>query len=233
MTSSDIKQRAKDALSGNWFVAVIAGFIASLFGGISNSGISVEFEFSSEGNGSKELEIALRELGFTVKMINEFYAYMAVFAIVIMVYAFICLIIGNGICVGYANINLDIVDGRSASLGTLFGSFNRWGAVFVARLLTGLFVALWSLLLFIPGIIAAYSYSMVDFVLADNPDMSASEALRESKRIMRGNKWRLFCLDLSFIGWMLLCLFTLGIASLWVLPYTQVARAAFYREISA
>ena len=91
---------------------------------------------------------------------------------------------------------------------------------------------LWSLLFVIPGIVADYSYSMTDYILAEHPDMTASEAIAASKAMMAGNKWRLFCLNMSFIGWALLSIFTLGIGILWLNPYQNVSVAAFYREIS-
>lgn len=90
---------------------------------------------------------------------------------------------------------------------------------------------LWSILFIIPGIIASYSYAMTSFVLADNPEMSANEAIRESKRLMKGNKWKFFCLQLSFIGLMIIGALTLGIGLIWIIPYQQATYAAFYRDI--
>lgn len=80
--------------------------------------------------------------------------------------------------------------------------------------------------------VAQYRYAMSDYILAENPEMSPSDALAESKRMMHGNKWRLFCLELSFIGWGILCLFTCGIGFLWLSPYMFQAEAAMYHEIS-
>ena len=110
--------------------------------------------------------------------------------------------------------------------------FKPWGRNVWGMFLMGLFVFLWSLLLFIPGIMASYSYAMKDFILAEHPELTASEAIARSKEMMRGNRWRLFCLDFSFIGWIILCTFTLGIGNLWLNPYTQASHAAFYREVS-
>lgn len=127
--------------------------------------------------------------------------------------------------------------------------------------LQGLYVALWSLLLFIPGVVKAYSYAMTPYIMAEHPGLTANEAITESRRIMDGNKWRLFCLDLSFLGWELLCtlpmligfslvfafthsadtvlvlLFLLSIplsAGFFFLhPYEEAAWAIFYRDITA
>ena len=88
------------------------------------------------------------------------------------------------------------------------------------------------MLFIIPGIIANYSYAMTGFILAEYPEMTAGEAIERSKEMMDGNRFRLFCLQLSFIGWSILCSFTFGIGNLWLRPYRQAATAAFYREIS-
>lgn len=102
----------------------------------------------------------------------------------------------------------------------------------VANLLQWVLILLWTLLFIIPGIVASYSYAMTGYILAEDPDLTASQAIQRSKEMMRGNRWRLFCLQLSFIGWIILCLFTFGIGNLFLNPYQTAADAAFYREIS-
>ena len=115
----------------------------------------------------------------------------------------------------------------------MFGYFSFWKTTAAARLLQTLYILLWSLLFIIPGIIAAYSYSMTGYILAENPNMPADEAIARSKQMMDGNRWRLFCLQISFIGWSILSsLLTFGIGDLWLTPYRQAASAVFYREIS-
>ena len=84
----------------------------------------------------------------------------------------------------------------------------------------------------IPGIIAAYSYAMTGYILAEHPELTAGEAIDRSKQMMYGNRWRLFCLQFSFIGWDILSSLSLGIGTLWLRPYKQAATAAFYRDIS-
>lgn len=102
-----------------------------------------------------------------------------------------------------------------------------------ASILIALFVILWSLLLIIPGIIKAISYSQTYFIMKDHPEFSMLEAITESKNRMKGYKWKYFLLNLSFIGWGILCLFTLGIGLLWLIPYISTSNAAFFNEISA
>jgi uncharacterized membrane protein len=94
-----------------------------------------------------------------------------------------------------------------------------------------LFVILWALLLIVPGIIAAISYSMTFYIMADNKEMSAQDAIRKSKVLMTGNKYRYFCLGCRFIGWFILGIVTLGIGFLWIMPYFMVSNARFYESL--
>ena len=140
--------------------------------------------------------------------------------------------LGSVIEVGYVRFNMDLVDRTEAKIESLFAYFYHWKTTTATRFLKGLYTFLWSLLLIIPGIIAAYSYAMTGYILAEHPELTASEAIERSKEMMSGNRFRLFCLQFSFIGWAILCTFTLGIGNLWLTPYKQAAVAAFYREIS-
>jgi uncharacterized membrane protein len=134
--------------------------------------------------------------------------------------------------VGLFGVYLGIIRGQETKLENLFDGF-REGVVnnLLGGILVGVFTFLWSLLFFIPGIVKAYSYSMTFFILKDNPEMSAIDAITESRRMMNGNKWRLFCLDFSFIGWILLSALTCGILYILVYPYMYAARAAFYESL--
>lgn len=101
----------------------------------------------------------------------------------------------------------------------------------IVSLLVSVFVAIGSLLFIIPGILFAYSFSMVYYVMNDRPELSPMEALRESHRLMKGHRWQLFCLTLSFIGWALLGALCFGIGSLWATAYLETATAVFYDEL--
>ena len=133
---------------------------------------------------------------------------------------------------GGAVLCLNVLYGEKVEVKVLFSGFNRFVEGVIAALLIFVFVFLWSLLLVIPGIIKSLSYSMTYFILAENPDISANEARKLSMSLMHGNKWRLFCLLFSFIGWAMLCALTLGILTLWVVPYMYVSVAAFYKDVS-
>lgn len=94
-----------------------------------------------------------------------------------------------------------------------------------------LFIMLWSLLLIVPGIIAGFSYAMTFYILVENPKMKPMDILRSSKKMMRGNKWKLFCLSWRFFGWGLLCILTAGIGFFWLIPYMNTTFAKFYEDI--
>ena len=113
----------------------------------------------------------------------------------------------------------------------LFDGFKNYKSAIILQLLISILVFLWSLLLLIPGIIASLSYSMSFYILHDNPEIGAKEALSASKSMMQGYKWKLFCLHLSFIGWGLLSVLTLGIGFLWLVPYIKASEANFYQNL--
>lgn len=113
----------------------------------------------------------------------------------------------------------------------LFEGFNDFSRALNASLIMTIYIVLWLLLLIIPGIIVALSYSMTFFILADDENISASDALKKSKEMMDGNKMKLFLLGLSFFGWALLCILTLGIGLLWLIPYMQITVAKFYQDL--
>ncbi|HVI42449.1 MAG TPA: DUF975 family protein [Anaerovoracaceae bacterium] len=138
------------------------------------------------------------------------------------------LLISGPMTLGYAMFAISIFRKRATSPAEVFYGFERFGKAFGLYIVMSIFVLLWSLLLIIPGIIAAFRYSMSFYVLADSPEIGIMEALNESKRMMRGNKWKLFCMNLSFIGWGILCIFTLGIGFIWLVPYIEVTTIAFY-----
>lgn len=128
---------------------------------------------------------------------------------------------------------LEVSRGMKVNYGNLTKGYHDFTRIFLTILLKGIYTLLWSLLLIIPGIVKSYSYAMTEFVLVDRPDLAYNEAIEESMRLMQGNKWRLFVLDLSFLGWALLCILTLGIGYLFLAPYMEVAHAHFYADLKA
>ena len=125
-------------------------------------------------------------------------------------------------------------DGQKMNMGDLFSGFSTdFGQTFLIGLMSTIFVLLWSLLLVIPGIIKYYAYSMAYYIKADHPDYDWRQCINASKELMRGNKWRLFVLDLSFLGWYIVGSLILGVGTLWVIPYHTAATAIFYENLVA
>jgi len=142
------------------------------------------------------------------------------------------LILGGPLTLGLTFFSLAISRNEEARFEQVFDGFRYFGTALGAYLLMGIFVLLWSLLLIIPGIIAALSYAMTFYIIADNPSIEVMDAIDKSKKMMYGYKWKFFCLQLRFLGWALLCLLTLGIGFLWLMPYMKVSFAKFYDDIN-
>ena len=132
---------------------------------------------------------------------------------------------------GLCSAFLAVVRVKTMKIENLFDCTKNFGTVFVASILQGIYLFLWTLLFYIPGIVKSYSYAMTNYILIDNPNMTANEAITESRKMMNGHKFDLFILDLSFIGWYILSSFTFGILLLYVQPYHLAARAEFYESI--
>jgi uncharacterized membrane protein len=141
------------------------------------------------------------------------------------------LVIAGPLLVGFNKFFLRQYRREETDFAQIFDGFSVFSSALVAWVLCSIFVFLWSLLLVVPGIIAALSYSMTYFIIVDNPGIDGLEALRKSKEMMRGNKGKLFCFACRFIGWSFLCLLTLGIGFLWLAPYWMTSKAAFYQDL--
>lgn len=136
---------------------------------------------------------------------------------------------------GFMICFLRLVRGEDSSemVGDQFNVFGKYGRYLGVSLLYTLYVLLWSLLLIVPGIVKSYSYAMTPYIVHDRPDLDADDCIHESRMMMKGYKWKLFCMDLSFIGWAILCCLTLGIGFLWLQPYIEASHAKFYEELKA
>ncbi|WP_294479263.1 DUF975 family protein [uncultured Bacteroides sp.] len=141
--------------------------------------------------------------------------------------------VGLPLAYGLAIVMLGVFKGKDIDFGVLFEGFQDYGRIFVTKLLQFVYTLLWSLLLVVPGIIKGYSYAMTDYILKEEPEMKNNAAIEKSMAMMEGNKMKLFMLDLSFIGWAILAIFTFGIGFLFLQPYVQVTRAAFYEDLKA
>lgn len=217
MTYRDIRARARENLRGHWGVSVGAGMLAALFGAlIVSSGFNLDIDQEMLQEFPRTMAAAVTLLLSAVSTLSLLH-----------------LILGGVVQLGYCKFLLSQHDGREYAVKDLFSQFERFSVGFLQLFLRNLFSVLWGLLLVIPGIIKSYSYAMTPFILTDHPELGAKESIRRSMDLMDGHKGELFLLGLSFIGWEILNVFTLGIGSLWLIPYKHAAYAAFYRELQA
>lgn len=236
--ASDFRELARRALSGKWGSAVLTTLVASILGadimmsgGSSTSSITNSVTNTvNSGNSDSSYNGILSTISIT-SLTYILGAMMAILTVLIVI-GLVQYVIGSFVSLGLIQYNLDLIDGKDVEFGQIFSKASMFGKAFWLRLRMGIFTFLWTLLLIIPGIIKSYAYSMSGFILAENPEMTAKEAMQVSEKMMVGNKWRLFCLQISFIGWQFLCILSLGIGFLWLTPYMNAAIAAFYDEIS-
>lgn len=148
----------------------------------------------------------------------------------------VSLVISGPLQMGLMSLCLSISRGGEAEIGGLFQWFkngNSYWRAFWLNILLQIYVLLWMILLIVPGFIAIYSYALAPYILNDNPGLTPNEAIGRSKKLMYGHRWRLACLQGRFIGWWLLCILTLGIGMLWLVPYYQVSVSRFYDDLLA
>lgn len=141
------------------------------------------------------------------------------------------LLITGPMNLGLVIFSLSISRNQDAELGQLFEGFKKFGVALSAYLLVALFTLLWMFLLIIPGIIKAISYSMTFYIIADDDNIGAMDAIDKSMLMMEGNKLKYFYLCLRFVGLALLCVITLGIGFLWLIPFAQITMTKFYEDV--
>lgn len=199
------KNEALSALRGNWANALVATIIL----------IALALFFSSND------------------AINSYYQRIVINPFIGYSLSFVSLFVLLPLAVGYSNsmrVLLETGDNRLTNNSFSLG-FRNWLHVVWGMILSTIYIFLWTLLLIIPGIIKSYSYALTPYILVEHPEMSANEAIEESMRLMDGHKFDLFYLQLSFIGWAILSILSLGLGFFWLIPYQMTAQAAFYRDI--
>lgn len=229
----DWKRMALDALRGQWPMAILVGLVAAILGGV-GSGLDLNVDLS---NVQVNLRFAGQNLvswGSGDPVVRTFFNGIVVYILlVVLALGILYFILGSIVGVGYARCNLNLLRGKKMTVGALFDARASWRAAAAARIMRGIYVLLWSLLLIVPGIMASFSYAMTEYILAEHPELTASEALERSKEMMYGHRWELFGLRISFIGWAILSALTMGIGELFLRPYYQAAKAAFYQTLTA
>ena len=177
--AADFRGIARTALRGRWPVAVLTGFVASLIGaGIASAG------GGSSSNSSNRVSRGELNDFFQSALWHQIKPVVITLLVLVFIWSIIQIIIGGAGKLGYAKFNLNLVDNKDAVFSDLFSQFDRLGAGFCMNFLTGLYIVLWTLLFIIPGIIKSFSYAMAPYILAEHPEMTASEAITESRHIL-------------------------------------------------
>ncbi|MBT2678277.1 DUF975 family protein [Bacillus sp. ISL-35] len=213
LSISQIKKKSLASLKGKWGIGVALTFIIFLITAIVPSIVEVILSggFSDWANQTETPLIA--------DMLNLLVSFLFIPLTVASYWFFLVIARWN--------------DPKISDIFTVYKKWELSLKLIGTSILVGFFTILWSLLLIIPGIIKGISYSQVFFLLKDNPQLSALEAITESKIRMKGYKWKYFLLNLSFIGWAFIAIFTFGIGFLWLAPYISTANATFYNELIA
>lgn len=218
MEARQIRQLARDHLSGNWAVSIGVAAVAALLGdAIMGSSFLPDIRVYEN--------FLSREIFSTARWGGSFRIYFTGGFLGLASF-----LLSGVLGLGYAQFLLKQHDGQTPDFGDLFSQFDRFGTGFAQAFLRSLYTILWSLLFIIPGIVASLSYSLTPFILAEHPELTASQAIRRSKELMNGRKMDLFFLQLTFLGWSILAALTLNFGHLILNPYKNAAMAVFYRE---
>lgn len=219
----EFRAEAWHALTGKYWWAVLAALIAGVLGGAASV---PELTFQFDISDANWVIQRASELDFS-SIISAYAFPVFSYGTVLNLAVFI---IGGAMELGFDRYMVGVYSSEPQDLSKLFSRFDIFGQALLLRLLIWLRVFAWSLLLVIPGIIAGYRYALAPYILAEHPELTPTEAIEESKKLMMGNKWRLFCMQFSFIGWYLLAGLTAGVGACFLTPYTKAADAAFYLE---
>ena len=224
LKSKELRVKAWESLKGKYWMAFAVIFVTGLIASIGNA-------FLSFG----------QQLGEVLGMVEpaELDSTMAIGALVLsgvvitsaIIGALFSIFVTNAITVGVNNYFIKNTDSKPSFKDAFSGFKVKYGRNIGTLLLVGIKTFLWTLLFIVPGIIKSYEYSIIPYILADDPEISSKDAFKKAKKMMNGNKWRLFKLEFSFIGWTLLCVLTLGIGTFFLIPYVNAAAAEFYVEL--
>ncbi len=231
MDIKKIKDNGKQAFKRNYWQCVLVALIMGLL----TAGTAVSSANSAQSTGSasqQELTNAIKTLTPEEQMAIAG-AVMAAIWLKIIVGLVMRIFVFNPIEVGgyrfFKKNNLE----STVRAGAIKEGFGNYGHTFATLFLRDLFLAFWFILLFIPGIVKSYSYRLVPYLVKDEPELSAIGVISRSRELMNGHKLEAFLMDISFIGWFLLGVLTLGIVDVfWTDPYYESAKANFYLELT-
>jgi uncharacterized membrane protein len=216
-----IKTRAKAVLKTNYWEA----FLVSLVVGIASGGFNIRV--SNNGNGYN-LQVTNGVI-LSEEQIRSFLAVSLITLVVFFITISLKIFLGYCLEVGGRKFFIKAAEGES-KIGYLGLGFRKeyYSDILITMLLRSIYTFLWTLLFIIPGIIKSYAYSMVPYILADNPNIGYKRAIELSNQMTQGEKLNMFILDLSFLGWYLLGMLVCCIGVIFVPPYDYATKAELY-----
>lgn len=223
-TRQELKQRGKTAFKRNYWKCVLAALVILFLTGASAAGS----RSNSDSTFNSDISSISSSTGMSTNVVIAIFAGIA--GVSLLISLLIWTFLRNPLLVGADRFFLMNAQGPAgiAEIGYSFGG-GRYLKTVGAMFLSNLFCILWGLLLIVPGIMKAYDYYMVSYIMADDPDMTAMEALQKSKEMMYGHRWETFKLNLSFLGWHILGIITLNILEVfYVTPYAEATDAELY-----
>ena len=224
LKSKELRAKAWESLRGKYWMAFLVAIVLGALGAVGGGMITCSQDILDIVN-----VVDLSAVDHTVLLGA---AVLTVAALLITVIGLLLSIfIGGAAKVGLCNYFIKNTDSRPSFKDAFSGFKVKYSRNIGTLLLVAIKVFLWTLLLVIPGIIKTYEYAIIPYILADEPAISSGDAFRKARELMKGNKWRLFKLEFSFIGWFALSFFTLGIGAFFLLPYVEAAKAEFYVEL--
>ncbi|MBO4634088.1 MAG: DUF975 family protein [Bacteroidales bacterium] len=223
-TNQQFKNQALDALRGNWVQAVLTTLLFIVIAAV------IEGPYGLFGIMNQEDMRAMLTYGDTAGLLSMYGNMLRVSGCTFLA----TILLLNPILVGLHNAYLLLLEGEVELPREMFRlAFKNYWHKVLGMLWVYVLISLWMLLLFIPGIIKAFSYAMTPYILEENPELDVTEAIHRSRMMMHGHKFDLFWLYLGFIGWFFLAILTGGIGFLWLSPYMEASQAAFYQEVRA
>lgn len=236
MSISEFKIRAKQVLSSTYWMSFLAVIIFILIQNVvSGIGSSVRmiitgstfdyskyFQYIADGN-SERAQKYLYEVYYGGNIVASVISLLITVAVSVFVI--------NVIQVGMNKMFINSRRTLKVDIGDMFTPFKAFMPTVKTMFFYGLYIFLWSLLLWVPGIIKSFSYFMVPYIIAENPGISTGRAFEISKKAMDGEKGNCFILNLSFIGWYLLGLIACCLGMYFVIPYQRASLAEFYTYV--
>ena len=224
LRSKELRAKAWESLKGKYWMAFIVVLVLGILSSIGTSMVTFSQNLTEVLNLVDPSEMdSTMEVGAIVVI--------CIALVSCLIGFLISLFVGNAATVGLCNYFIKNTYSKPSFADAFYGFKVKYGRNVGTLLLSGIKLVLWTFLFIIPGIIKSYEYAIIPYILADDAQISSKDAFKKAKQMMNGNKWRLFKLNFSFIGWFVLCVLTFGLGTFFLIPYVNAANAEFYAEL--